>query len=527
MRYIIFAIVFLTLNSFAQKWDKTYGTTYYDEYFEDLVECYDHGYLISGSNDLSPYPNLLIKTDINGSILWEKTIQHANYSIAKGAIDQNCSGEIAIARCLNFPNGDQWPSIIKLDSCGNKLWCRVYIDDEYNSGSIQDVILCENGDVLALGYMQSLENFDERIFLWYIETNGNLLWRKSYASKEDHPLIMERIATRLQKYGSQYIISGRCWYPYPANPNVGYKRPFFIGVNNEFKEEWILPFGVNEMIVGRSYDVIALNDSIYMGTGSSIIGGGESISLFIYFTSKGDVLGHFQIPNDAIGLNYVKNITTDIEHTKDNFFITSTAFELSGSERYFGEMIIDTVGNIFGMETHPNTGGISAMIKTFDNKFVTGCNYEYANGNEDIYLYKINDSLQMDTVYPGSYTYDSLCPYQIESGTIDITDCLLITDVGETPGPKEYFASLNTIIIKAYPNPVKNENVTFDFQNTSLYQEMELKCFDVFGREVYAEKVYQNQGECKVNASGWNEGMYFAIIVHNSKPIGNCKFIIK
>ena len=58
---------------------------------------------------------------------------------------------------------------------------------------MQDVIIFDNGDVLALGYMQSLENYNERIFLYYIDTNGNLVWRQSYASKENHPLVLERI----------------------------------------------------------------------------------------------------------------------------------------------------------------------------------------------------------------------------------------------------------------------------------------------------------------------------------------------
>ena len=102
-------IVFLILQSsfvISQKWSETYGNSYTEEYFHDVIECYDKGYLISGANDISPYPNLLIKTDINGSVLWEKTIQHNDLSIAKGAIDQNISGEIAIVRCLSFSNGD-------------------------------------------------------------------------------------------------------------------------------------------------------------------------------------------------------------------------------------------------------------------------------------------------------------------------------------------------------------------------------------------------------------------------------------
>ena len=129
---------------------------------------------------------------------------------------------------------------------------------------------------------------------------------------------------------------------------------------------------------------------------------------------------------------------------------------------------------MYKSESRPNTEGISTLIKTFDDKYVIGCTYRHPNNNKDIYLYKINDSLEMDTVYTGNYVYDSLCPYQIESGIIDITDCLLITDVGEVPTPQEYFAGLNTIPVKAYPNPVKENQITFSYQNTEHHQNMEL-----------------------------------------------------
>ena len=176
---------------YSQKWDNTFGTTNYKEGCADVLECYDKGYLISGwYQQLGG--NWIIKTDINGNLLWDKIIIHDEYEVGDGAIAQNSSGEFATVRCFNFPNGDQWPSVIKLDSCGNKLWCRVYIDDEYNSGCMQDVILFDNGDVLALGKLFSLENYNERIFLYYIDKNGTLVWRESYASKEDHPLVLER-----------------------------------------------------------------------------------------------------------------------------------------------------------------------------------------------------------------------------------------------------------------------------------------------------------------------------------------------
>jgi len=211
----------------------------------------------------------------------------------------------------------------------------------------------------------------------------------------------------------------------------------------------------------------------------------------------------------------------------DSLFIASTYFGTEQYENPFGELIIDTSGIIYKSESRPNTTGISTLIKTFDNKYVIGCTYRHPNLNRDIYLYKINDSLQHDTVYTGNYVYDSLCPYQIQSGVIDITDCLLVTDVGETPTPQEYFAGLNTIPVKAYPNPVNGGEITFEFQNTQHHQNMELRCFDVFGVMVHEEKLYRHQGASKVEVQNWQPGMYIALVYSNGKVVGQTKFIVQ
>ncbi|MCF8368976.1 MAG: T9SS type A sorting domain-containing protein [Bacteroidales bacterium] len=511
---------------YSQKWDHIFGTTNYKEAFADVLECYDKGYLVSGW--YQQYDgNWIIKTDLNGNLLWDKIITHNEYEVGDGEVEQNKSGEIVFARYLNFPEGGQWPLVVKLDSCGNKLWCRVYIDDEYMHGWFEDVILFDNGDVLALGKLFTTESYNERIFLWYIDSNGNLIWRRSYASKENHPLVLERTGFVIHKFGNDYIINGWCAYPYPGNPGTGYVRPFFIGIDSLFEEKWILPFGINDSIMGDANSIIPLNDSVFMGVGFVWGDNSKQNSLYMFFNDEGEELGYTQITNEDIGPDIQANIPTSIARVNDSLFVASTYF---GPEDYgnpFGELIIDTAGNIYNLESRPNTTGISKLIKTYDNKYVIGCTYKHPNNNKDIYLYKINDSLQHDTVYPGSYTYDSLCPFQIQSGTIDITDCLLVTNVGEVPSPKEYYASLNKVQIKAYPNPVNGNQITFELQNTKHHKNISLMCFNVFGKKVYSEMVYPYQGESKVKVENWQVGIYMALVYSGNTVVGLVKFVVR
>ena len=522
----IFILLFSTLTLYSQKWDATFGTSNHDENEEDIIECYDHGYIVTGNHYLSNGGMWVIKTDFNGELLWEKNIIHNQYEIIKGAIDQNSSGQIALARCINVGNGAQWPVVIKLDSCGNKQWCRVLIDYDFTHGCLNDVMIFDNGDVLCLGWMESDQEID-KIFLYYLDANGNLVWRESYASKTDHPLVMERLPLHIKKCNDLFIITGWCYYPHPQNPSVGSKRPFYIGVDSVFDEKWILPFGVEDFIYGEARDVIPIDESVFMGVGFKWETGSVPISLYMFFNQDGEELSYNVIPNEQIGPGILKNIASSLARVNDSLFIVSTWY---GDQQYgnpFGEFIVDTACNIYKKEIRPNTEGRSNLIKTFDNKYVIGCTYEHPNGNEDIYLYKINDSLQMDTVYPGTYNYDSLCPYQIESGVIDVTGCLFITDVGETPTPEEYFASLNTIRIKALPNPTNTGSIKLQYSNTEHHSNIELRCFNIHGEEIHSERIYRHQGESLIDVGDWPNGMYLAIVYSENRPVGKTKFIVR
>jgi len=527
---IYLLIIYFCFNiglSFGQKWINIYGFPGTYESFKEVIEIYDHGYLICSS-----YEQLngtwLIKTDINGETIWEKILTWDVANLGMADIEQSSSGEIFLASAVSGPTTGFWPIVSKLDSCGEKVWCRVFQDyDNYNYGWFNDVLVLDNGDILALGELDSEEEI-EKIFLWYIESDGELKWRQGYASQNNFPHIRETNCDGIKKYGDNYIIHGHCYYPYPSDTTHFYQRPLFIMLDSLFNEQWIIPFGVSDSIIGKGYHTIELNDSIFMGVGVRRLPDDIRNSLLMFFNKEGEELGYEQIFNDDITPGLSTNLIHDIAKINDSLFLASSYFRYGTEPGQWGEMIIDTGGNVLQYEMRgQSTTGWTSMVKTFDNKFTIGCSWDEGDGNYEIYLYKINENLEQDTVYPGSYTYDSLCPHQIQSGEIDISDCLIITDVGEVPTSEEYYASLQAIPVEAYPNPVNGNKITFEFQNTEHHQNMELRCFNVFGELVHEEKVYQFQGESKVIVNGWKHGVYFAIVYSNNQTVGKCKFVVQ
>ena len=59
-----------------QVWPKYYGQTGRKDYVNEVLQTYDGGYLIMGVfySDPEQKKTWLIKTDVNGNILWEKII---------------------------------------------------------------------------------------------------------------------------------------------------------------------------------------------------------------------------------------------------------------------------------------------------------------------------------------------------------------------------------------------------------------------------------------------------------------------
>jgi hypothetical protein len=537
-KYYIVCIILLQISSsFGQKWEHIYGYPGTDESLKDVIETYDKGYLISGSYE-QQNGNWLIKTNINGELIWDKVIKWDGVNVYRTKIDQDKNGDIIAVSNTAGESTGLWPLIYKLDSCGEKVWCRVFPNYAYDNGWYDDVLILVNGDILALARFISTENND-RVYLDYIDSDGNLIWRQLYASQENHPHIRSCGGDGIQKYGNNYIIHGDCYYPYPSDTTHFFQRPLLIMLDSLFNEQWIIPFGVNDSIIGKGFHTISLNDSVFIGVGVRRLEGVKQNSLMMYFNDQGEELGYVQIPNEAIEPGLISNLIHDIARINDTLFLASVNYGYENTTIYpWGEMLIDTSGNIYDYVIRSNsTSGWTKMVKTFDNKYTIGCSWEEGKTDWDIYMYKINEDLEHDTTYTGNYTYDSLCPYQIQSGDIDISDCLIVTDVGEVPSPNEYFASLKAIPIKAYPNPVSDGEITFEFSNTENLtppsvppqggKHPHLAIYNVFGELVHKEQVYQYQGESRVNVRNWQSGIYIALIYSIGQVVGQTKFIVQ
>jgi hypothetical protein len=525
-KYIIllFSLIIITpVIAQSQRWE-IHIQKYHDDYIDDVIETYDKGYCLVGIANLKGY---LAKIDVNGAIKYEKIIEHSelNGGNAIFSVLQDNLGNTYIGG-TGARIGTLYPFVTKLDPCGNPLWCKFFPNPKSFGGGVCDMLINENGELVVLMYYSGANQWDQ-VYLVNISKDGIVLFNQSYATLQDYPLITDPVAYGLMQHKGDYYVSGYCYYPYPDDPDHVYLRPMFIRVSSTFKEIWMKPFHVLDSVWGDAYRTIPINDSLLMGVGMKRQYGEDKVnSLLMFFRPDGEEVGYRQIHNWQIGPDIQSNFIFDIARINDSLFMTASPYGNTVGTNPIGDIVIDTSGNVYHIKSHSQAIKMPALAKTYDGNYVVGTG-KWLNNNYDIFAYKMDENTMPAQYDTTQRVYDSLCPHQIESGILDLTDCLVVTDIGELPGPDEYYESIRHIPVKAHPNPVKEGRLTLEFENTAHHQNMQLHCYDSFGRQLHGQKIYKGQQETTLDVSGWSAGMYVAVMYSDGGACGKVKFVVQ
>ena len=155
-----------------KEWDRTYGGLGKDLGFF-VQQTKDEGYIIVGGKKsfwiVGNYDLWIIKTDANGSVLWDRTFGGSGEDLGFSVQQTNDDGYI-IAGYTSFTNGKKaW--IIKIDSQGNKQLDMATGRADSEAASIG---LTKDGGYIIAGYTPSSGSGKEDV--WLIKTNSKLHW---------------------------------------------------------------------------------------------------------------------------------------------------------------------------------------------------------------------------------------------------------------------------------------------------------------------------------------------------------------
>ena len=144
----------------------------------------DEGYVVAGQvrdPDLNTSCSFVSKLDASGNIQWHKHYESSQTNTARSVIASNDGGFLVAGKKVNGGDEktDAW--VMSLDSSGSILWQGTY------GGSLNDELstLCLTSDngIAVAGSTESFDLIFERPWFLKLDSSGNVLWQRYYVEE--------------------------------------------------------------------------------------------------------------------------------------------------------------------------------------------------------------------------------------------------------------------------------------------------------------------------------------------------------
>lgn len=314
-----------------------------------------------------------------------------------------------------------------------------------------------------------------------------------------------------------FLISGRCYYEDPLNPNQYWPKAYFIKVDSNGMFEWETIVNKEATDVGGhgwnsvlSMDSICYYSSISQYYHSSNYEAAALLKMNLY----GEILGIYELNEPS----YFGKMT-GIVFTSDSTIAASGIWGNEWNGLPPKAVMIDTLGNILYFTQLIDNEYMAQTRITFDGKLLYYTNqYDDFTEEFDAYLFKLNPQLESDTFYTYPFKYDTLCPYPIESDTITQDGCDIIVGIGE----EEITKKEDEQRMELFPNPA---NTIINVRCSLLVARSSVFIYDLFGRKMDEITIPDGQTETQIDISYFPQGIYIAVLKSERKILNRKKFV--
>ena len=522
---IIIAITFACITNVlcCQSWIRTYGVGN-NAIARTVFEQYDKGFIISGSVNSSEYA-LLLKTDINGNLIWEKYFGDGNTKMHFfNNSNTSDGGLVACGFTTKFNSYDAL--IIKFNACAEIEWCKVLLTpDNYDlSWRIKQT---PEGDFILLGaYFET--NPPSNISLFKFNASGDLIWHQFYPFdlyyNDDEPcdLLVD---------SDGYLITSDRYAPDSGTTSPQILRSYFVKTDTAGNKLWDLTYGTDLQYYSSPWATTKNSNGKYYHSSTHSPPSGNNPAL-VWVSHNGTESGYKDLVQTN-NSNFCGMPTITMLH--DTSLIFFGGYRINNTYQY--QVIrTDTLGYVKDSNFIPYLNNdYKSTAKTFDDKFITVGN-EAPNGNFNIIAIKVNSNLEYDSIYTQPLTYDSLCPYPIVSDTIDPNCDNVIVSVDEP------FKKPETTQLKVYPNPT-NKQVSVELPKylvitdnngsmpvTTVYhqwQKVVLQAIDLNGKIMQSRELQNNNETVQIDVSRWSSGSFLFRMIYNGKQVAGSKVVVE
>lgn len=228
----------------AITWSKKFDTGL-DELGFCVRQTFDDGFILSGFHDAAPTSLvgttyvILIKTDSNGAVLWEKKYQIAvrDLDTAEGlpiVVNQTAdSGYVVTGTTAGSHAADVF--ILRTDQTGNLVWAKSYEHDAsmFRFSLGLDIIESQSGELIVAGSMDKNRLIDQLNYPYILRVNGDgtFLNAKILSSVPDQ-MFQSGFSSVEQTPDGGYFFTGMGGYS-----SFG-QQAQFLKTNSSFDMQW-------------------------------------------------------------------------------------------------------------------------------------------------------------------------------------------------------------------------------------------------------------------------------------------------
>jgi hypothetical protein len=146
-----------------------------DEVIEWVIPANDGNLILAGNtNSHDPGDGLIMKTDINGNILWSRTIGGQSTDEIVRIIACDDGGYVAIGNTKSYGQGDKDAWVTRITEDGMVDWSFCF--GTYSADAARGIIQTNRGGLIVVGHE---ETFDVA-FILALTSRGEIQWKREY-----------------------------------------------------------------------------------------------------------------------------------------------------------------------------------------------------------------------------------------------------------------------------------------------------------------------------------------------------------
>jgi len=172
-------------NQGNREWDKTLGTVKYD-YANALIQTTDGGYAVAGGTESYSAGSAdfwVIKLDNQGNREWEKTFGGSDWDMAYSLIQTKDGGYAVAGGIFSYGEEEEDFWVIKLDINGKKVWDKTFGGSSWDIATA--LIQTKDGGYAVAGITESFGAGGGDFWVIKLDINGKKVWDKTFGGSND------------------------------------------------------------------------------------------------------------------------------------------------------------------------------------------------------------------------------------------------------------------------------------------------------------------------------------------------------